>query len=222
MWSRSFIFILLLVGPRGDIGLRGPAGDPGPPGPTGASAGGATYTRWGKNACPNNPGTELIYSGIAAGSMASERGGGTNYICLSSNPSFLSHNAGHQQWRGMIYAAKYKTQDSPLSSLDGSSVPCAMCHVTTRGAVVVIPGQISCPSSWTKEYLGYLMASPKQHYRTTFECIDSDSTAITNQVNSSNTTDAAMFYTTEIGTCSGVLCPPYDTEKEITCVVCTK
>ena len=154
--------------------------------------------------------------------MASEIGGGTNYICLSNNPTFLSHTVGHQQSRGMIYAAKYKTQDSPLSSLDSSSVPCAVCHVTTRGAVVMIPGQTLCPTSWTKEYLGYLMTSSKQQYRTTFECIDRDSTALVNDNNSQNSTDAAMFYSTEIGTCNGVLCPPYDTEKEITCVVCTK
>ena len=34
-------------------------------------------------------------------------------------------------------------------------------------------------------------------------------------------TDGAVFYHTE-AVCNGIDCPPYDPEKELTCVVCTK
>ena len=34
-------------------------------------------------------------------------------------------------------------------------------------------------------------------------------------------TNGALFYHTE-AVCNGIDCPPYDPEKELTCVVCTK
>ena len=51
-----------------------------------------------------------------------------------------------------------------------------VCHVSTRPAVFMIPAKTSCPSSWTREYYGYIMTS----YRATgrgrlmFECVDED------------------------------------------------
>ena len=52
-------------GDRGDLGLPGPQGERGAQGPP---TGGAVYVRWGRTSCPSDQGTELLYSGRAAGS----------------------------------------------------------------------------------------------------------------------------------------------------------
>ena len=78
--------------------------------------------------------------------------------------------------------------------------------------------QLTCPSSWTREYYGYLMANWHGYRRTMFECVDRYPQSIPGSVAD---TDGALFYHTEVK-CNGIPCPPYDTQKEVTCVVCTK
>ena len=41
--------------------------------------------------------------------------------------------------------------------------------------MLMIPAKTQCPTSWTREYVGYLM-SASQSYRlpTTYECVDKD------------------------------------------------
>ena len=79
------------TGPPGEHGLAGP---PGPPGLT-TSTGGAVYIRWGRTTCPSTPGTELVYTGRAAGSEATHRGGGANKLCLHNSPQYLSYSPVH-------------------------------------------------------------------------------------------------------------------------------
>ena len=45
------------------------------------------------------------------------------------------------------------------------NVPCAVCHVSTRAAVLMIPAWRHCPSQWTLEYTGYLMTEYITHIR---------------------------------------------------------
>ena len=56
--------------------------------------GGVTYVRWGRTACPNTEGTELVYNGTAAASASTNRGGGANYQCLPDDPENLAYNPG--------------------------------------------------------------------------------------------------------------------------------
>ena len=108
-------------------------------------------------------------------------------------------------------------------------VPCAVCHVTTRETVLMIPAKTSCPSSWTREYEGYLMSSLKTYKpgieelssSTMFECVDKGQEILPD---TQENTDGALLYHVE-AVCSrstGLPCPPYEGEKELTCVVCTK
>ena len=62
---------------------------------------------------------------------------------------------------GYVYGAEYETRDGPLSAFNNHNVPCAVCYVSTRGTVLMIPAKPTCPSSWTQEYNGYLMAECK-------------------------------------------------------------
>ncbi len=51
-----------------------------------------------------------------------------------------------------------------------------------------------------------------------FECVDKDPDPVPGEDAS---TDPAVMYHVE-AVCTGIKCPPYVTEKELTCVVCTK
>ena len=85
----------------------------------------------------------------------------------------------------------------------------------------MIPAKTQCPSTWTLEYSGYLMSESRLHsgrQRTTYECIDKDPDSVPGSVSN---TDGSVFYHVE-ASCNGMLCPPYDPQKELTCAVCTK
>ena len=214
-------------GPRGFAGSRGLKGERGVNGlrgPPGSSTGGVVYTRWGKNTCPSTSGTQLLYAGRAAGGYWSEQGGGANYICLPEQPQYSTYTAGTQTGRAYLYGAEYQTGqgagfNGPLISVHDHNVPCAVCYTSARETVVMIPARLTCPSSWTREYYGYLMTERHNHHRSTFECVDSSPQSVPGSIAN---TDGALFYHTEIRCNHGIPCPPYDAQKEVMCVVCTK
>ena len=199
-------------GARGQKGERGEAGIVGAPGPV---SGGATYTRWGRTSCPSITGTSLVYSGRAGKSWYDQRGGGGNYQCLPNNPEYGQYVAG-VQGKSLIFGVEY---EGPVqSALHNHNVPCAVCHVSTRAAVLMILAWRHCPSQWTLEYTGYLMAGFKDYGMSTYECVDKDAESVPG---SSANTDGGSFFHVE-ASCNGLACPPYVAEKELTCAVCTK
>ena len=52
----------------------------------------------------------------------------------------------------------------------------------------------------------------------TFECVDANPESVPG---SASYTNGGMFYNVE-ASCNRMPCPPYDPEKEPTCVVCSK
>ena len=206
-------------GQAGETGPEGPAGPEGPPGPEGPSGGGTAYIRWGKSSCPSVDGTELVYSGTAAGNLYSRQGGGGTYLCLPKEPEYFriySVSRGGSK----IYGVQYK---NPVNhGRFNFNVPCAVCSVSTRAALLMIPAKTRCPTGWTQEYFGYLMSQSNTHisnqHRTPFECVDEDQEVIKG---SGADTDSALFYHVE-ATCNGITCPPYQADRELNCVVCTK
>ena len=200
------------------MGTTGQKGDTGPAGPPGPTAGGVVYTRWGRTTCPTTSGTQLIYAGRAAGSWFNQNGGGANYLCLPDDPNYLRYTNGVQSSRSYLYGAEYDSaENAPLSAFYAHNVPCAVCYASTRGSVMMIPGKTVCPSSWIREYYGYLMAARHLHQRSTFECIDRSPQSIPG---SASSTEGALFYHVE-ARCHGI-CPPYTDGRELTCTVCTK
>ena len=192
-------------------------------GPPGSTTGGVVYTRWGRTTCPSTSGTQLLYAGRAAGSDHREKGGGANYLCLPEHPQYSTHTAGIQRARAYLHEVEYETGEAweigPLRSLNDHNAPCAVCYASTRETVVMIPAQITCPSSWTREYYGYLMAEAIYLHRSTFECVDQSPQSVPG---SDADTNGALFYHVEVKCSVGIPCPPYNTQKEVTCVVCTK
>ena len=206
-------------GNRGLSGQNGLQGSPGLAGPPGPTAGGVVYSRWGRTTCPNTTGTQLVYAGKAAGSHYSHGGGGAEYLCLPNDPDFLTYRNGAQSSRSYLHGAEYETSDfGPLSAFNNHNVPCAVCYASTRGTVLMIPGKIVCPSSWIREYYGYLMSEHYTHNRIKYECMDQSPQSIPGSVGNIN---GALFYLVE-ATCTGIACPPYANGKELTCTVCTK
>ena len=206
-------------GTNGKDGMKGNKGEPGPQGPPGPRNGGVVFTRWGRTTCPTTNDTEILYKGKAAGSHYNQFGGGANYICLPNEPEFLSYTPGISDSQSYIYGTEYQTQAGPLSPLKDHNVPCVVCYVSTRVSYLMIPAKITCPKTWTSEYQGYLMAERNNaKNNAVYECVDKNAESIPGSVANIN---AASFYHVQTQ-CNGLLCPPYDKEKELACVVCTK
>ncbi len=221
----SSVFVELLRGRDGLPGRDGVQGSPGPqgkdgsPGPPGPRSGGATYTRWGKSTCPQLEGTEILYSGITGGTYYSQKGGGANYLCMPKDPEYsttLTYRGGVNGY-ATIHGAEYQY---PLQGSDRSNVPCAVCYVSTRPTVIMIPAKASCPSSWTREYYGYIMTerTHASHHRTMFECVDRDQEVFP----ASHAATNGAFLNHVEASCNGLPCDRYDPNKELNCVVCTK
>ena len=141
-------------GSRGLSGIDGVPGIPGLPGPRGsaglASSGGENYVRWGRTVCPDNDGTDLVYSGWAAGGNYNDAGSGADYLCITKTPQYLSYSSAPNSL-GALYGAEYEADSGqPYHGVHNQNVPCAVCHVVQR-SVLMIPGQYTCPTGWTTD-----------------------------------------------------------------------
>ena len=187
-----------------------------------ALKGGAVYTRWGRTVCPS--GSEAVYNGVAGGSFWSERGGGSNYLCLSLQPIYGAYNAGVEKY-AKLHGSEYEhptvlgLNNNNQLPLHDHTVPCVICRSQTKTSVVMVPGRNRCYSGWNTEYTGYLMTEKYNHYgRTEFICMDGQPESAPNGYRNEN---GALFYNVE-GVCGALPCPPYIARREITCAVCTK
>ena len=212
-----------ISGPRGPVGDKGDRGDYGLPGPQGERGaqgpptGGAVYVRWGSTSCPSDQGTELLYSGRAAGSYYDHSGGGANHLCMPDDPEHLQYGNGVQGY-SYLYGIEYRTHPpQPLHSVLYHNVPCAVCYTATRDTVVMIPANLHCPTHWTVEYTGYLMTERYNHHRSTYECVDKDPESVPGL----GASFTSFFYHVE-PVCADLSCPPYDAQMELTCVVCSR
>ena len=160
-------------GTKGSPGVAGEKGDTGSQGPPGPRSGGVTYIRWGRTTCRNTPGTELVYSGRAAGTHYTHKGGTSDYLCLPETPQYSTYRPGVQGY-SPIYGAEYEIEHEtlPLPGVRDDNVPCALCRNSQRSSVFVFPARVSCPSSWTREYFGYLMTDHIVFSRRATACVD--------------------------------------------------
>ena len=199
--------------------LHGEPGAQGPQGPPGPSSGGVTYVRWGRTTCPNATDIELVYAGRAAGSLRVNTGGTSDILCLPEQPEYMNFTQGLDA-RSTINGAEYKTNNNqPLYDVHEQNVPCVICLATQRVSSLMIPARISCPDTWTLEYSGYLMTGKRdQQGRRSATCVDKDPETVPGEAED---TDGTAFHHIK-ATCNGIQCPPYDSDKELTCAVCTK
>jgi hypothetical protein len=114
-----------------------------------------------------------------------------------------------------LYGAEYKTYHD--AQLDKDPV-CAVCR-SSPAATVMIPGTNVCGAGWTKQYSGYLMAERHDHGSSQFLCMDS---AMESRPGTDATQDGQLFYFTTLTCCGSLPCSPYQNDKVVTCVVCSK
>lgn len=190
-----------------------------------ASGVGATYVRWGKTECPSVDRTVKIYDGFAAGGNSQEHGGGSEVLCVPSEPRYANHTG--QGGSAALYSASYdipKEQSIVLfgKELNDYDVPCVVCQSIGRPVSLRIPVQTDCYSGWITEYRGYLLTANEYAKKSSdFVCVDSDADVVPGTQGSDN---SRSFLSTVGVACTSVApwCPPYVHEREIPCVMCTK
>ena len=149
-------------------------------------------------------------------SFSGDQGGASNYLCMPNDPEYTLPFTAGVRGHSYVYGTEY---EAPLvSGRDQHNAPCAVCYLPTQNAVVMIPAKTSCPSGWTREYFGYIMSEAVLHRRTMYECVDMSMESIPG---SQDHIDGGHFYHVEAH-CNGMACPPYNNERELNCVVCSR
>ncbi|PIK36924.1 hypothetical protein BSL78_26242 [Apostichopus japonicus] len=184
------------------------------------------FIRWrlhpfGRDVCPSS--ADQVYSGLAAGPERAATGGGANYLCLPESPVYDRPQSGVQDRTSRLYGVEYRFDFPSIQSLVEHDVPCAVCESIGRSTVLMVPARPSCPSGWTREYYGFLMAERSIHQRTQYVCLDGHPTYRSGTAAASN--EFATMQPVEgicSGTGGGLPCGPYVNGYELTCAVCTK
>jgi len=177
------------------------------------------YVRWGKTSCPSAS-AQLVYRGKIAGEHYTHPGGGVNYLCLPDSPRYSRYKDSYQSG-GYVYGTEYELNYfNPFRrNLHNHDAPCAVCFVSSRSSVLMMPARNDCPSGWTKEYHGYLMAGKDDHSKSTdFICVDENPEAVPGSRADMN---GALLYPVEGHVCRSSPCSYVD-GRELTCAVCTK
>ncbi|XP_067945036.1 uncharacterized protein [Watersipora subatra] len=162
-----------------------------------------------------------IISGFTGGSRTIDEGGGVNYQCMAKDIEYNSNSTTYSS--AYLAGTEYESRSYGVfsSDADHQKAPCAVCYVSSRSSAMMIPGKRNCPNNdWTFEYEGYLMTAYRySDHQATFECVDGEP-----EYMDGDNVDiiGEKFYFTRAACGQGVLCPPYDSNKPITCVVCTK
>ena len=164
----------------------------------------------------------LLHTGIVGGEYYNHHGGGANYLCLPHMPKYDRYRNGVQRG-AYIYGTEYQ-----VSSFVGTvfnrnihdyEALCVVCFVKSRGSMLLMPARNDCPSGWTEEYHGYLMAERYNHpHSKDFICLDGDPEYVPG---SQANRDGALLYPVE-SKCGSLPCLPYVEGRELTCAVCTK
>ena len=84
----------------------------------------------------------LIVVGQAGGNGRSKKGGGSNYLCLPSDPD---NGKPYSYANDVLYGAEYQTSSSSkpsgLDNLYEKDVPCAVCRRRGKSSGLMIPGK---------------------------------------------------------------------------------
>lgn len=167
-----------------------------------------------------------IFAGFIGGSHHNHLGGGSNFLCMPKFPAYSNKSdASPKQDRSFIYPVEYEiysgifeTKITGRRSLSYYDAICAVCRVQGRGSVLMIPGLNTCPSGWTKEYSGYLMAPKKELHRAEYICVDEKPNLDAGTQGTNRKAGYLNFVDTN---CDALKCPPYKKDLELSCVVCS-
>lgn len=178
-----------------------------------------TYVRLGHNQCPKKLNTEKIYQGVVAGTFYNTRGGSANYLCLPDDPNYGDINTKPSiPHTSLLSGTEYEI---PIKGVHDHGAPCALCYDKADSTEFMIPASTTCPEGWTRNYYGYLMGSLNSGDRSPkdYICVDKDQISSRGSTGNQN---GALLYHVRANCHTGIHCPPYDTNKALTCAVCSK
>ncbi|XP_053407206.1 uncharacterized protein LOC123546107 isoform X3 [Mercenaria mercenaria] len=158
--------------------------------------------------------------GYAGGSLYSDPGSASNYLCLPEDPQ-ASEKTKDDNTRGSIgarvYGAEYQ-MDFFSGNILQDDVPCAVCE-SERSKILMIPGRTTCYDGWSTEYSGLLSAGHFSHAAASeFVCLDENPEVLSGGGANEN---GKLFFLAE-ARCGSLPCPPYVDGRTLTCVVCSK
>ena len=173
------------------------------------------------------------FKGYTAGPHWNKGGSGSNFLCLHEDPQWKTYIDGYLQngFAGYLAGAEYQLHNSGDSHnnvfseinsggnpLEENPAPCAVCYMSGRSTILMIPARIQCPDGWTTEYAGYLVSTMNDtRKRNSYICLDeAPEVAI-----GGKDQNQAVIYPVEV-LCGSLPCSVYITGRELTCVVCSK
>ena len=84
----------------------------------------------------------LIILGQTGGNKQSNKGGGSNYLCLPNDPD---NGKPYAYANDVLYGTEYQTGGSAkpfgFGDLQSKDVPCAVCRRRGKSSVLIIPGE---------------------------------------------------------------------------------
>jgi hypothetical protein len=161
----------------------------------------------------------LLITGFAAGDFYSSKASTTNTLCLPHDPDAAPAGVPFNDVGGRIHGSEYEFDFKNVAWND--DVPCVTCY-TTQAVSIMIPAKTSCPSSWTKQYAGFLTSGGhySDQYGAEYLCVDGDPEYMTDGARQVNH-QGRLFYPVH-SVCGSLPCPPYKNSQNLGCVVCTK
>lgn len=160
----------------------------------------------------------LPITGFAASGFYDAKAASTDTLCLPHDPDAAPVGLPFSDAYGRIYGSEYEFNFKNIAVND--DVPCAVCY-TTQAVSIMIPAKTSCPSSWTKQYAGFLTSGGyyTDQYGNEYLCIDGDPEYLTDGARRHNE-NGRLFYPVH-SVCGSLPCPPYKDSQNLGCVVCT-
>ena len=162
-----------------------------------------------------------MYGGVAAETKWNAKGETSDTLCLAGNPQYKAGDASSSN-AAQLSGVQNEVHGSPAPPLRHrlhTYLPCALCYTTTKSTSFMLPGRYTCPSRWSSEYAGYIMTeyTGSGRGRRDTICVDQDAEAASTK----GSAFAAMLSLIQVS-CIGLGCPPFDSQKPLTCVVCSK
>lgn len=82
----------------------------------------------------------------------------------------------------------------------------------------MIPARLQCPTEWTVEYRGFLMAAHGSYHKSEHVCVDQNPDIKVHEGIMGETDEISIIE----AKCGSLPCPHYVDGSQVTCVVCTK
>lgn len=158
-----------------------------------------------------------------AGSHHNQGGSGSNFLCMPKQPEWGDYTNTDETMRAHIYGTELELDSNkPFAQhLHNQEVTCVVCQTIDRKSVLMIPAKLTCPLGWTPEYNGYLMSTLSYSvdlHRGEFVCVDGSPVMVPNSKHNNN---QAIVVPVEVR-CGSLECSTYPSNRELTCVLCSK